>query len=443
MDALPIDVISIIVNKLKKYDIQNFVCTSKIYFKLNCDNIVFDKEIIDFDNYVGNIHNRDPEIHLLGLNCIPDFEYIEVTPKYLNFNQQFTDLSRKCLKTHKTMYILTENINQEKLKILHNCKLLYCSIPEQINSLCLPNLKHLVLHFVDFKSILHINSDNLEELYIFCKCNTIDIRINTKKLKTLCIPNLDFSNYLYKKFEQIQNLIIYNTMTEKIGENNIVNLYIACSQIDINLLPTNNVVVYIDYYVLLENSSSLDKSSNIFIDRYNTQYLNFKKSVYSAYKLLLYYPNNKLIKHVETFNNSLLTIEKNDTIENYYYQPRDCNIKHNINKLTLDRSKFNVTDSDIDELTLCTCCSTTVEINNCHINAIFFERSQLDYETEDDTTMNVIISNCSIETLDYRVLGNITICNSKIKNLYIKNIKKKIINGQVDYFDLDTEKEKL
>lgn len=369
---------------------------------------------------------------------MPEFEYLHMVPEYLHINYVSLNLLQKCLKPQKTMYILDSYINHEKREILFGCKLLYCAIPKQINNLCLFNLEHLILQInhLDVISAISINAPNLKEFYIICNKDNFDININTKKLKTLCIPNLNFSNYFYKNFELIDNLIIYNKLTDKIDEERIQNLYISCNRVDVGLLPSDTVKIFIEHYVFLEHEKSCKDRSHIFIGNYTAEYINLKKKLSCPENIFFsYYPNNALIDYYTDYNNSLLTIEKDETIINYLTQRTISMLKHKINRLSIDIKKFNIYDIDIDELTLFSCRITNIFINNCNINRISFEGSSREYEYNDLYEMNIIISNCKIETLNYDSFGSITISDSKIDNLYILNVKKKILNRYISKFE--------
>lgn len=145
-----------------------------------------------------------------------------------------------------------------------------------------------------------------------------------------------------------------------------------------------------------------------------------------------YYPNNALIDYCTDYNNSLLTIEKNETFAIHYMIRATSMIKHTINRLTIDIKKFNIYNTHIDELTLFTCRTTNIYVNNCSTTRISFEGCSTEYECEDPCEMNIIISNCKIETLNYNSFGTITILDSKIDDLYVLNAKKKILNRYIE-----------
>lgn len=435
MNTVPLDIISVILGSLKKYDIINFLSTCKIYCNIEHFINLYDNEILNFIELNTNeFYYSKYDNSKLGVNNLPEFEYLHVSPKYLNINQTPLNLLQKCLRSQKTMYILDTNIEGEKSKILVGCNLLYCKIPEQINNLCLFNLKNLILYINNSVSSIYINAPNLKELYIISKENDLDIKINTKKLKTLCIPNVNFSNYFYKNFEQIENLIIYNNLYHKIEEGKIQNLYITCNKVNVCLLQLNTVKIYINYNVLLEDDNLYNDWTHIFIGNYETKYINLKKEDISSeeYIMFHYYPNNALIDYCTDYNNSLLTIEKNERFAIHYMIRATSMIKHTINRLTIDIEKFNIYNTHIDELTLFTCRTTNIYVNNCSITRISFEGCSTEYECEDPCEMNIIISNCKIETLNYNSFGTITILDSKIDDLYVLNAKKKILNRYIE-----------
>ena len=436
MNTLPLDIILVVLGNLKKYDIINFLLTCRIYCEIEYYINVFDRDILGFvELNSDDSHNFQNNNSKLGLHNVPEFEYLHVVPKYLNINWISLDLLKKYLKTTKTMYILDTDIEQEKTEILFSCKLLYCSTPKQINNIYMFNLEYLILHIGNWNSTICINAPNLKELYIISKENNFDIKINTTKLKTLCIPNLNFSNYFYKNFEQIENLIIYNKLTDKIDEEKIQNLYITCNQVDVKLLPSDTVKIFIEYYVLLENEKLCYDMSHVFIGNYTTEYVNLKKKIYRLEDILLfYYPNNAFINYSTNYNNSLLTIGKNESVTIYLTMSRTSKIKHKINRLSIDIETFKISDVDIDELTLFSCRATNIYINNCNINRISFEGNSQEYECNDSCCMNIIISNCKIETVEYTSRGTITITDTKIDNLYIFNVKMKIKNRYVSEF---------